>query len=255
MKNSRIRITAVLFAIAVTLAGCGEALYELTPEEEAILVNYSAQAVAKFNTYQRDGEVFVRKDILEGVDGEEPVSTEAPVPAEGPGEEEIPEGDTQEPEEMAEQVSPAGQQDPGQSQPENAGSTMTEALDLGVVSADYMGHELTKSYMAEDYYVVDAEAGKQFLVVKYNLVNKANQPLHIDILAMTPNFVAVVNGEQKVPVQTTILLNDLSTYQSDIEAGGTKETVLLFQIPEEVEDVSSIQLNVTMNGRQFAINL
>lgn len=249
MKNSRIRITAVLFAIAVTLAGCGEALYELTPEEEAILVNYSAQAVAKFNTYQRDGEVFVRKDILEGTDGEEPLPTEAP------GEEEIPEGDTQEPEETAEPVSPAGQQDPGQSQPENAGSTMTEALDLGVVSADYMGHELTESYMAEDYYVVDAEAGKQFLVLKYNLVNKANQPLHIDILAMTPSFVAVVNGEQKVPAQTTILLNDLSTYQSDIEAGGTKETVLLFQIPEEVEEVSSIQLNVTMNGRQFAINL
>lgn len=255
MKNSRIRITAVFFAVAVTLAGCGEALYELTPEEEAILVNYSAQAVAKFNTYQRDGEVFVRKDILEGTDGEEADPTEAPVPAEAPAEEEILEGDTQEPEETAEQVSPAGQQDPGQSQPENAGSTMTEALDLGVVSADYMGHELTESYMAEDYYVVDAEAGKQFLVLKYNLVNKANQPLHIDILAMTPSFVAVVNGEQKVPAQTTILLNDLSTYQSDIEAGGTKETVLLFQIPEEVEEVSSIQLNVTMNGRQFAINL
>lgn len=249
MKNSRIRITAVLFAMAVTLAGCGEAMYELTEEEQAILVNYSAQAVAKFNTYQQDGEVFVRQDILDGVDTEEPAT------AETPEQEELPQGETEEPQETAEQVSSESQPNPEQSQPEETSSTMTEALDLGVVSADYMGNELTKSYMAEDFYVVDAEAGKQFLVVKYNLVNKANQPLHIDILAMTPTFVATVNGEHKVPAQTTILLNDLSTYQSDIETGGTNETVLLFQIPEDVEEVSSIQLNVTMNGRQFAINL
>ena len=132
---------------------------------------------------------------------------------------------------------------------------MTQALDLGVVSADYTGHELTKSYMAEDYYAVDAETGKQFLVLKYNLVNTSGQPLHVDILAMTPSFTAVINGDQSVPAQTTILLNDLSTYQSDIEAGGTAETVLLFQVPEDISDVSGIQLNVTMNGKQFAINL
>ena len=72
---------------------------------------------------------------------------------------------------------------------------------------------------------------------------------------MTPSFTAVINGDQSVPAQTTILLNDLSTYQSDIEAGGTAETVLLFQVPEDISDVSGIQLNVTMNGKQFAINL
>lgn len=250
MKNSRIRITAVLFAMAVTLAGCGETMYELTEEEQAILVNYSAQAVAKFNTYQQDGEVFVRQDVLDGVDTEEPATAETPAE-----QEELTEGDTEALQDTAEPVASDSQPNPEQSQSEDTGSTMTEALDLGVVSADYMGNELTKSYMAEDFYVVDAEAGKQFLVVKYNLVNKANQPLHIDILAMTPTFVATVNGEHKVPAQTTILLNDLSTYQSDIETGGTNETVLLFQIPEDVEEVSSIQLNVTMNGRQFAINL
>ena len=78
MKNSRIRITAVLFAVAVALSGCGEALYEMTAEEEAILVNYAAQSVAKFNTYQQDGEVFVRQEILDG----EESNTPAPPPEE-----------------------------------------------------------------------------------------------------------------------------------------------------------------------------
>ncbi|MCM1257548.1 MAG: hypothetical protein NC307_06805 [Roseburia sp.] len=251
MKNSRIRITAVLFAIAVTLSGCGDALYELTAEEETILVNYAAQAVAKFNTYQQDGEVFVRQDVLD----EEETEAAAAEPEESLGEEALLETDTEEPGETTDMSQSQATSALEQTEDTPSTSTMTEALDLGVVTADYMGNELTKTYMEEDYYAVDAEAGKQFLVVKYNLVNTSNQALHIDILAMTPAFVAVVNGDQKVPAQTTILLDDLSTYQSDIEVGGTNETVLLFQIPEDVESVSSLQLNVTMNGKQFTINL
>ena len=64
MKGSRMRIAAVLFVAAVTLSGCGEALYELTPEEQAAIVSYASHTVAKFNNYQKDGEIFVRKDIL-----------------------------------------------------------------------------------------------------------------------------------------------------------------------------------------------
>ena len=66
MKNSRMKITAVLFAMALTLSGCGDAMFEMTAEEQSMIVNYSAQAVAKFNTYQQDGEVFVRPDVLDG---------------------------------------------------------------------------------------------------------------------------------------------------------------------------------------------
>lgn len=253
MKNSRMKITAVLFAMALTLSGCGDAMYEMTAEEQSMVVNYAAQSVAKFNTYQRDGEVFVWPDVLEGEDSSKAETEPAQKEEEQPGEE-LPgeETDTQQPLEEAN----LGQLPEAPSpEPENTGVTMNQALDLGVISADYAGHELTKSYMAEDYYVVDAEAGKQFLVVKYNLVNTSSQPLHIDILAMTPSFTAVINGDQTVPAQTSILLNDLSTYQSDIEAGGTNETVLLFQVPEDITDVTGIQLNVTMNGSQYTINL
>ena len=56
MKGSRMRIAAVLFVAAVTLSGCGEALYELTPEEQAAIVSYASHTVAKFNNYQKDGE-------------------------------------------------------------------------------------------------------------------------------------------------------------------------------------------------------
>ena len=59
MRDSRMKMTAVLLSAAFTLTGCGEALYTLQSEEEAAVVNYAAHAVAKYNTYQQDGEVYV----------------------------------------------------------------------------------------------------------------------------------------------------------------------------------------------------
>ena len=88
-----------------------------------------------------------------------------------------------------------------------------------------------------------------------NLINQAAQDLHIDILAMTPEFRAVINGDKTVPAQTTILPNDLSTYVQDIKAGATNETVLIFEIPQDIQEISSIQLKITMNGDQYDVDL
>ena len=49
MKSLRMKLAALVAALAFTLAGCGDALYVLTPEEEAVIVSYSSHAVAKFN--------------------------------------------------------------------------------------------------------------------------------------------------------------------------------------------------------------
>lgn len=251
MKKSRIGITAVLLAALFMLSGCGDAMYELTEDEQSLIVHYAAQTLAKFNTFQQDGEVFVLTEILEGTD----IAEESSEPEDAGGEE-APEdmGDEQEPSDGAAENETSESADMSQ-ESQDTGATMTEALDLGIIQAEYMGLELCKTYQEEDYYAVDADLGKQFLVVKYNLVNQSAQAFHIDILAMTPSFTAVVNGEQTVPAQTTILLNDLSTYQSDIEPNGTKETVLLFQIPEDVTEVTDLQLKVTMNGNNFTVNL
>lgn len=249
MKKSRIGIITALFAALFMLSGCGDAMYELTDEEQSVIVHYAAQTLAKFNTFQQDGEVFVLSEILNG----EEIAQES----EEQEEEEILEddiGDTREPFDDAQEEEISEPADASEDSQES-GVTMTEALDLGVIQAEFMGSELCKSYHEEDFYVVDADFGKQFLVVKYNLVNQSAQAFHIDILAMTPSFTVVLNGEQRVPAQTTILLNDLSTYQSDIEPNGTNETVLLFQIPDDVEAVSGLQLKVTMNGNNFTVNL
>ena len=240
MKVSRMKITAVLLTAAFTLTGCGDSLYVLTPEEEAEIVSYVAHTVAKFNTYQQDGEVFVPPEVPE--DEEEP--EEDTVIQETGQEPEISDTET-------EAADTAGNTEGS----EEASVTLTEALDLGVVAAEFAGSSLCTTYDKSEVYAVDADPGQQLLVLKVNLHNQVDQDLHIDILAMTPEFRAVINGDRTVAAQTTILPNDLSTYQQDILAGATNETVLLFQIPLEIQEISSIQLKISMNGNHYTVNV
>ena len=263
MKSSRMKITAVLMAAAFMFSGCGEELYTLTPEEEAAIVSYAAHTVAKYNTYQQDGEVFVMQEVLDGEGAEVGETEETEVEETEVEATEVAEETEAEATEAAEEETEAEQTEVAEAteaavseeQPLNSGAMITEALDLGVIEAEYVGHSLCTTYDQSEYYTVDAGAGKQLLVLNVNLKNQVNQALHIDILSMAPTFHAIVNGTENVPSQTTILLNDLSTYQADIGANAVNETVLLFQIPQEIQEITQLQLEVTMNGKTFEINL
>ena len=47
MRSSRMRILSLLVLSSVLLSGCGTKMYELEPEEEALIASYSAKVVAK----------------------------------------------------------------------------------------------------------------------------------------------------------------------------------------------------------------
>lgn len=246
MKSSKMKMTAILLAAAFLLAGCGDALYVMTPEEETAIVSYASQIVAKYNKYQREGEVYVSQEMLEPAEPETEVVPQEELPEEEPAQGEQP--DTPE-QDVADSDS---QTIPGEGE---SFSTINEALDLGVIQVDYAGSSTCTTYEKSDIYAVDASAGRQLLVLNVKLTNPSNQNLHVDILAMTPTFRAVVNGTESVPAQTTILPNDLSTYQSDILAGESGDTVLLFEISEEIQEISSIQLKINMAGKEHTVNL
>lgn len=53
--KKRMQFLAILLASTVVLGGCGTSLYELTDDEEDLIVSAAAQAVAKHNVFQMDG--------------------------------------------------------------------------------------------------------------------------------------------------------------------------------------------------------
>ena len=52
-------LSVVLLAGALVLTGCGEEPYELQDNERAIIVNYAAHIIAKYNVKQPEGYRYV----------------------------------------------------------------------------------------------------------------------------------------------------------------------------------------------------
>lgn len=246
MKNRKVKMGVVLLLALVTTTGCGDKAIALTEAEESTIVNYAAHVVAKYNTKQPDGLAGLSNDSINEITGTDGTTQ---------GEQENPTDDRMD-ETNAESM--PGESDIGMTQEENkelpdsadaAQVTLSGALGILGVDASVTGVELKDSYVESDYFAVDAVAGKTYLVVNIALTNMTDQDITCDMLSQKPQFKAHVNGGSGVPAETTILLNDTSTYQGVIPALGSAETVLLFMVPkDQVTQVDSLSLDVTVNG-------
>lgn len=227
---------AVLLALSLVLGGCGEQAITMTPEEEDAIVTYASHVVSKFNTRQPDGLSYVPDSVYQDKTQDE---TGAPGETETPDETESSGGTQQESE---------GHSSNENTEAEQAG-TLSEALGLDGISAECTAKELQSSYVEPDFYALDATEGNVFLIVHINLKNQTNQEITCDMLSLKPRFEALVNGKVKSAAKTTILLNDLGTYQGTIAAGETVETLLFFEVPADIiTAVDSLSLTVESNG-------
>ena len=238
MKKLRAKLgMGLLFSALVLTTGCGDKAIQLTDEEEGLIVDYAAHVVSKFNTRQPDGLVYVDTSQEE----EESETPEEPQQEENS--QNIPADST------------AGQLnglDTEEAQPEQ--TTLTQALGMEGVDAVVSATELMPSYKEGDYYALDAEAGKTFLVVHVALNNNTAADISCDLLSGNPQFQAEVNGAGAVPAEMTVLLNDLSTYQGTLPAGSSTDTVLLFQVPADVTQADSLTLDFTWKGNTYRIS-
>lgn len=240
MKRTRGRIGALVMVMMLLLGGCGEKPITLTDKEEDIIVNYASHIVSKYNKRQTKGVVELLPEVpaTEEVTEPEP-ETEEPLGTEHIGtEEDIPDGQT-----------PGDVDEPSY-------ATLNEAVGLAGVEVTYTGAEVRDSYASGDYYSLDAPDGRQYVVLYFSLRNTGTEAVACDMLSSQPIFKADINGTVKSTALPTILLNDLSTYQGTLEAGGTAEVVLLFEVDaDSVQAVDSVVLNVTKNGAKLATKL
>lgn len=240
MKIKKIQLTAAACLATLMLGGCGEAAYDLTEKEENIIVNYSAHVLAKYNTYQKDGLTWVNME--EETEAEEEVT--------------IPNEST----ETAESGTPAegdtsgAQGDVVAQQPAQT-ATLNEVFGNSEIQVDYVGVRLDQTYGQEKYYVLDADAGKTYMIVGIDVTNIGMSPATVDNLSASPQFTATLNGTETMTSELTILNEDFSTYEAILEAGETAETVLLFQVPETVTSIEQLTLNVSLDGENYQIIL
>lgn len=253
MKKNRLAAGALALAVSITACGCGDQIYELTEEEEAVIVHYAAHAVSKFNKRQTEGiqnvavlkmqmeqkekEAKEQKEREKRQEEQEKEQNKQPEDAQS-SQEQTPDNPAAQPEETVDYVS------------------LSQALKLGGVNAVYRKYEVTPSYQASASYMVRANSGNELLVLYVDLKNSGSKTAKCDILSKMPSFRLKVNGELSVSADTTILLNDLGTYQGNIKAGNKARTVLVFQMKKGmVKTVNSMDLEVTVGETSSLVQL
>ncbi len=224
LQIKKVLLSGLLLLSAGAMYGCGEAPYELEADEQAIIVNYAAHIVAKYNMKQPEGYQYVYIPEDDGTAADEQPEDTAQDQT----------GDT------AQTPDQAGTTDGAQQGSDT--TTLSEALGLKKVRAVYTGAELTDRY---DETVVP-ESGKQLLVLHVALQNPTEKTQSCDLLAILPKFRVKVNQTVEASSELTIMPDNLATWEEDLPAGAIEDTVIIFQLDQNaVTQIDQLELEVT----------
>ena len=235
LNKKKSLLSVLLLAGALTLSGCGEEPYELQDNEREIIVNYAAHVVAKYNVKQPEGYRYVYVSPQDDMEEEEQ-------PQDAQTEEN--DENVQQPDEETKTDDVEGGEDIPSAE-EQPSITLSEALGLKGIQAVYTGAELTDHYQS-----IIPESGKKLLILHVTLQNQTEKARKCDILSLLPVFRAKVNGTEEVTSELTILEDNLSTWEKKIPAGGSEDTMILFQVREDaITSVDQLELKVIVGEK------
>lgn len=232
------KISVLLCSLVVALltAGCGE-MPDLTQEETDLIAEYAAGLLLKYDSGQSN-----RLVDTSGYDEEI--------------EEEALEPETEESEEEPDSEEATTVVDVSQDEEtEPTVSSVEEYYGVPNVMITYTGYEVTDSYppsSEEDNLVfsMDASAGTQLLVLKFNAQNLSGEDQSLNLLGYGARFRVSVNGESSKGALATMLVNDMQTYNDVIPASSSVELVSIVEIPQGT-NVGSIDF-ILRGGEQDA---
>lgn len=242
MKKKKLAAGTLALAVSVTACGCGQA-YELTDTEKAAVVYYSAYAVTKYNKKQPEGiqdvSALEREMALEKEEEEQKKREQKEAEATKQDKAQEPASESGNPEDDGKQY-----------------VSLNQALKLGGIDVVYKKYQISSTYTETDSFMVSANQGNELLILYFDLKNNGNKAVKCNMLSKMPSFRLDINGKLSVSADTTILLNDLGTFQGKINAGGTEKAVLIFQVQKgKVKRVKSMELEVTAGDAVSLVKL
>lgn len=232
--KKRMQFLAILLASTVVLGGCGTSLYELTDDEEDLIVSAAAQAVAKHNVFQMDGITDVE-----------------------------PETETQMQENTTEQDTQQVQEETNTNTNTGGTKTDTQAKEIALsdllgknLKVSYKGYSTASSYQEGDYFSVNAASGKTLIIMNINVKNTGKKNTKIDMLSKDVTFYGCFNGTDRIVEKKILSTKNLSTYQGKIKPGKSIKTVLVFEVSKkQADEISTQDLQVEMDGQMYQVTM
>ena len=228
----------VLCGILVTalLSGCGAAMPDLTQEETDLISEYAVGVLLKYDKYHssRLVDTTVYDEVVEEIP------------------EEIPEVEPASPVNDTEVVDVS--QDVEPSAPP---TTIEEYYGIQGITFQYLGYDLTQSYPSDVsgenlFFAMDATEGSQLLVLRFMATNVTSADQTLNMLSYGTKFRVSVNGGAGQSVLTTMLLDDMQTYNDVIPAGYSIELVSIVEVPQ---DDSVETIDFILRGRDENVTI
>ena len=240
----------ILGTMTMMVTGCGNQIPDLTEEQAQKIGEYAALTLLKYDTNHQSRLVdeAVVEEYEEKLEEEALKESAEPTP-------------TPEPEGMDPVADTPVVEREEDAVVSEVIVTMEECLGLpGGVAVTYEGRETYETYPADgstqNYFTLDASAGKKLLVLNFSLENQTGSDVQIDLFAKDAVFMLSADGVDAQKALTTMLLNDLSTYVGAIEAENSREMVLLFEIDEmTAENLTDIKLQYKNESNVYTIQL
>ena len=108
----------------------------------------------------------------------------------------------------------------------------------------FVGYRITDHYPEGDtpVFALDAEEGKKLLVMSFEVANRTDTEMTVDLLSQEVVGEIELSGTEKTKVLSTLLLDDLLTFVGNVETGGSRELVLIAEVNADVTDFGGARL-------------
>lgn len=239
-------LAALLVGAAIMLTGCGNAIPDMTDEQLQAVGEYAAQLLLSHDVNYKSRLVDVETLVTEAA-SESPQET--PEPEKTPE----PENVGMDPVEETPIVDMTQEE-----QQDNM--KLEEALGLPEQMAlSYTGYDIQAHYPEdtadEEYFTIEAEAGKQLLVLHFTLQNQGEGTETVNTINRKLLIKVSVNGISTYSL-STLLENDLTLFCEDLNPGESREVVILSEYEaESLLDVASVALNIKNEDKEATIRL
>lgn len=238
MKKTKV-VAGMCIVSLLGITGCGATLPEMTQAQEDAIVEYAANIVMR-HTNDYDSRL-VDLSLYDD------------------------HGTEQDPPEETDKKEQGGM-DPVADTPivdapsgETVGNIAQVLLPEGM-NIRFTGYRTVDAYPDGDsdnpYFALDASEGNKYLVLGFTMSNDTGTAQEIDIFSMAARFTVLINGAERRPALTTMLLDDLGTYVGSVGAGEEVELVLLAEIDSTLAGgISELRLSASAGGNSVVMPL
>lgn len=253
MKKGKIAKTmTIAMTTAMTMAlttGCVDQMPEMTQEQTDLIAEYAANLLLKYSP-NYNYKIVDEQELEEIVETTEENLEESGEIKEEQVIQEATDTDTQsqqvesqETEEIKELLMPQE-------------AEIAEFLNVENFEIEYASYEIVNAYPKETSgFAVSAPEGKKLLVLHYDITNLTDDKATCELLEKEATVFANVNETGYREAMNTLLVNDFASYMEEFAAKETKEIVSIIAVPEEIEEVETLEFQLRVSNQEITVKV